>query len=77
MPTEREGQMEVLLRMEDWRLAFLEYPSLLDMPAVKALFELQPSCAGVISAEEEADYRANLSPGESKILGSSEAFPLG
>jgi len=38
---------------------------------------LQPSCTGGIIAEEEADYRANFAPGESKTLGSAEAFPLG
>lgn len=32
--------LATLLRIEDWRLALLEYPSLLDDPAVRGLFEL-------------------------------------
>lgn len=32
--------LSTLLRVEDWRLALLEYPSLLDDPAVKAHFDL-------------------------------------
>ncbi|GAB5029895.1 wd40 repeat-containing protein [Nannochloropsis oceanica] len=69
-PSQRQEAMEVLLRLEDWRLALLEYPSLLETSAVRSFFNLQPSCAGVVDLEaEESDYRANLGPGESKTLG--------
>lgn len=32
--------LSTLLRIGDWRLALLEYPSLLDDPAVRGLFDL-------------------------------------
>jgi len=55
-------------------ILILSFPS----PSSPSTSSAQPSCAGVVDLEaEESDYRANLGPGESKTLGSAEAFPLG
>jgi hypothetical protein len=42
-PSQRESIYEVLLRLEDWRDALVEFPSLLENPAVRTVFALHPS----------------------------------
>lgn len=39
-PESREAMFHTLMKIEDWKMAFLEYPTLLDDAAVHSLFEL-------------------------------------
>lgn len=40
-----------LLDLDDWYAVLSEYPSLIDLPAVKNIFSLHPSSAEVVSDE--------------------------
>lgn len=48
---EREDLYLELLDLEDWFEVLTEYPSLIDLHSVKAIFSLQPSAAEVVSDE--------------------------
>lgn len=55
---EREDLYLELLDLEDWFEVLTEYPSLIDLHSVKAIFSLQPSAAEVVSDEPVSTPRS-------------------